>query len=233
MKQGIMEFNSIVKQFGFSCKKRKLEDGLWLNYAEKPMGTWSKIIKFFDSPDQPSITAGLEVPKLDQAMDLLFPQTFPRKNMEYRILQITAEPANQFCLDSWLHEKIKVCSSELERITKPGDLAIFFANLESRKNTPRANWSDVCRPWTAITYLAKGKAAAITAINEEIRYAEKFEISTAVDYLFQLVFLHRKPRNLSKLADDLTTALVNLGIIGELGEYLIEDFSFPEIYPER
>lgn len=233
MKQSIREFSSIVKQFGFSYKKRKLEDGLWLNYAEKSMGTWSKIIKFFDSSNKHSLAAGLEVPIIDQIMDFLFPQVFPRNNMEYRIFQTTADPTNDFCMESWLQEKVNVCNSELERIAKPGDLAPFFVNLESRKKTPNADWRDVCKPWIVITYLGRGKAATITAIHEEIKFAEKFEISTAVDYAFQKLLLHRKPRNLYKLAEDLNTALMNLDKIGNLIEYSIEDFIHPEIYPER
>lgn len=233
MKQSIREFSSIVEQFGFSYKRRKLEDGFWLNYAEKSMGTWSKIIKFFDSSNKLSLAAGLEVPIIDKTMDFLFPQVFPRNKMEYRIFQTNAALENQFCMESWLKEKVDICNGELEEIAKPGDLATFFVNSESRRKTPNSDWRDVCKPWIVITYLGRGKAATITAIHEEIKHSEKFEISTAVDYAFQKFVLHRKPKNLHKLADDLKAALVNLEKSGNLIEYAIEDFVHPEVYPER
>ena len=233
MKQSIRNFSSIVKQFGFSYKKRKLEDGLWLNYAEKSMGTWSKTIKFFDLSNKFSLAAGVEVPIIDQTMDFLFPQVFQRNKMEYRIFQTTAVPANDFSMESWLQEKVNVCSSELELIAKPGDLATFFVNSESRKKTPNLDWRDVCKPWIVITYLGRGKAATIIAIHEEIKYAEKFKISTAVDYAFQKFFLHREPTNLYKLAEDLNTALKILDRSGNKIECGIENFVHPEMYPER
>jgi hypothetical protein len=233
MKQEIKEFNRITNQFGFSCKKRKLEDGLWLNYAEKSMGNWSKVIKLFDSPNKLSITAGLEVPVIDQTMDILFPLVFSRNRMEYRLFQATSDRTNYLSMDSWLQETIESCDVNFSNIKNPGDLATLFAVSASRKKTPKADWRDVCKPWIAIIYLGRGKAAAIQAITEELKYAEKFKISMLGDYLFQMFFLNRNPRNLNNFADELNTAIRKLELINHRIDYLAEDFIFPDISPER
>jgi hypothetical protein len=234
MNEIIENFSLLISIFGYTYKRRKLEDGAWLHYAEKSMGSWSKIINYWDYAEELSLSAGLNVPMIDQTVDLLFPLKLPRGKMEHRIFRTAKINPKNTDLEIWFKNSISECVFNLENFKKPGDLALFFAISASRKKTLNIDWNNVMKPWIAINYLKGGKETARLAIKEEILYSKKFDLSLIADYLFQILFLHRKPRNLYPVLKDLNNALLkleNLEIF--LPEYEATDFDYPKVIVER
>jgi hypothetical protein len=225
----IDHFKRLAQANGFVAVAEQHPDGAsWK--ARLNCGAFQKTVLVCDTPREDFLRAGVEIPLLDSVYLRLFRSTELSYPLLHSIHVSAKHPPATYSSESVLAHDFSVALASLSSITKPGDIAPWFARRDKRLIVS-THWHQARLYWIALCYLGRGEQAALDAIHQELNPPMKFGFHAAAKWAFELAIARQAVERERAMLERALHRVPTLATI--LPGYDREAFAFDDIIVQR